>query len=341
AWYFHNYINSLAKWYDLGDALRQFETKVPLLALDEPLLFSAVIALSAEHQCQTRGPQIARESAAFYHGHCVRRLIQLDEKSELLTNGVALAAACLLRSYEILDEDVDPNRHLRGAYSLASCEASITGSPPDSLLAARFWNYLREDITFSLFEGCPLKMDVTESAAPSLADDGHDKQLHSVSLILGQIINKAFRSQISAVDWQKLVDMVHTWLGELPTHVQPFSRGRSVTLSTVGELPSFWFLQDFHGQLSMLPAVNANTAITGHAADKDDLLDAYALEICGIAFTTNIPSVVVNSFGPIAYCGKFIRSEQARQEVIRRLASCKRPVGWPVERLISSLKQSW
>ncbi|OTA08673.1 hypothetical protein A9Z42_0003740 [Trichoderma parareesei] len=341
AWYFHNYITSLAKWYDLGDALRQFETKVPLLALDEPLLFSAVIALSAEHQCQTTGPQIARELAAFYHGHCVRRMIQLDEKSELLTNGVALAAACLLRSYEILDEDVDPNRHLRGAYSLASCEASIAGSPPDSLLAAGFWNYLREDITFSLFEGCPLKMDVTESAAPSLADDGNDQQLHSISLILGQIINKAFRGKISAVDWQKLVDMVHTWLRELPTHVQPFSRGRSVTLSTVGELPSFWFLQDFHDQLSMLPAVNASTGITGHAADKDDLLDAYALEICGIAFTTNIPSVVVNSFGPIAYCGKFIRSEQARQEVIRRLAACKRPVGWPVERLISSLKQSW
>lgn len=39
--------------------------------------------------------------------------------------------------------------------------------------------------------------------------------------------------------------------------------------------------------------------------------------------------------------GKFIRSEQARQEVIRRLAACKRPVGWPVERLISSLKSSW
>lgn len=35
---------------------------------------------------------------------------------------------------------------------------------------------------------------------------------------------------------------------------------------------------------------------------KGDLLEAYALEICGIAFTTNIPSVLVNSFGPIAYC---------------------------------------
>ncbi|TFB00759.1 hypothetical protein CCMA1212_007427, partial [Trichoderma ghanense] len=358
AWHFQNYITELARWYDLGDALRQFEKKVPALALDEPLLFSAVIAVTAEHLCQTTGPKIARETAAFYHGHCVRRLIQLDGKSELLTNGVALAAACLLRSYEILDEDVDPNRHLRGAYSLASCEASIAGSPPDSLLAAGFWNYLREDITFSLFEGCPLKMDVTESAAPSLAN-GHDQQLHSISLILGQIINKAFGNGFSATDWQQLVGMVEVWLDELPPHVRPFSRGRSVTLSTVGELPSFWFLQDFHArqyllvslsilavfalpdQLSVLPAVDASTGITRHATNKEDLLDAYALEICGVAFTTNIPCVLVNSFGPIAYCGKFIRSEQSRQEVIRRLAACKRPVGWPVERLFSSLKQSW
>lgn len=103
AWYFHNYITELAKWYDLGDALRQFATKVPELALDEPLLFSAVIALSAEHLCQTTGPKIAREMAGFYHSRCVAYLIKLDEKSELLTNGVALAAACLLRSYEILD----------------------------------------------------------------------------------------------------------------------------------------------------------------------------------------------------------------------------------------------
>ncbi|PTB62607.1 hypothetical protein BBK36DRAFT_1162864 [Trichoderma citrinoviride] len=360
AWYFHNYITELAKWYDLGDALRQFATKVPEVALDQPLLFSAVIALSAEHLCRTTGPKIARETAAFYHGHCVRRLIQLDGESELLTNGVALAAACLLRSYEILDEDIDPNRHLRGAYSLASCEDSIAGSSPDSLLAAGFWNYLREDITFSLFEGCPLKMDVTESAAPSLAN-GHDQQLHSISLILGQIINKAFRNGISATDWQQLVGMAHAWLDELPPHVKPYSRGRSVTLSTVGELPSFWFLQDFHAsarqyllvslsilavfarpdQLSMLPPVDAGTSIASHAANKEDLLDAYALEICGIAFTTNIAAVIVNSFGPIAYCGKFVRSEPARQEVIRRLAACKRPVGWPVERLISGLQQSW
>lgn len=103
AWYFYNYIAEPAKWYDLCDALRQFATKVPELALDEPLLFSAVIALSAVHVSQTTGSKTARETAEFYHGQCVRRLIQLDGKSELLRNGVALATACLLRSYEILD----------------------------------------------------------------------------------------------------------------------------------------------------------------------------------------------------------------------------------------------
>ncbi|EHK17213.1 uncharacterized protein TRIVIDRAFT_195192 [Trichoderma virens Gv29-8] len=284
AWYFHNYITELAKWYDLGDALRQFATKVPELALDEPLLFSAVIALSAEHLCQTTGPKIAREMAGFYHSRCVAYLIKLDEKSELLTNGVALAAACLLRSYEILDEDIDPNRHLRGAYSLASCESSIAGSPPESLLAAGFWNYLREDITFSLFEGCPLKMDVTGSAAPRLTNS-HD-QLHSISLILGQIINKAFNYQISAIEWQQFAGMVHAWLSELPRHVKPFSRGSGPPRKPYPALVLHLTMQNLLG-------------------------------------------------------GKFIRSEQARQEVIRRLAACKRPVGWPVERLISSLKDSW
>jgi hypothetical protein len=35
---------------------------------------------------------------------------------------------------------------------------------------------------------------------------------------------------------------------------------------------------------------------------KEQLLEAFALEICGIAFTVKIPSVLVNAFGPIAYC---------------------------------------
>lgn len=37
---------------------------------------------------------------------------------------------------------------------------------------------------------------------------------------------------------------------------------------------------------------------------------------------------------------RFIRKEALQQEVIRRLLTCKRPTGWPVERLISDLEDA-
>ena len=40
----------------------------------------------------------------------------------------------------------------------------------------------------------------------------------------------------------------------------------------------------------------------GRVASKQSLLEQYALDICGIAFTTNSPPVLVNAFGPMAYC---------------------------------------
>ncbi|KAM0561241.1 hypothetical protein ACHAPJ_003119 [Fusarium lateritium] len=74
---------------------------------------------------------------------------------------------------------------------------------------------------------------------------------------------------------------------------------------------------------------------------QDHLLEVFALEICGIAFTAKTPSVLVNAFGPIAYCARFIRGEASQQELVRQLLACKSSIGWPVERLIGDLKTSW
>ena len=98
---FHSYMTAVAPWYDLGDARRHFGTLVPQLALREPLLFNAVLALAGMHAAQTGHG--GKKTAAEFHGRCVRQLIALDDDSDLLDNGVALAATCLLRSYEILD----------------------------------------------------------------------------------------------------------------------------------------------------------------------------------------------------------------------------------------------
>ncbi|KAH7313895.1 hypothetical protein B0I35DRAFT_279822 [Stachybotrys elegans] len=99
---FNNYIAEISKWYDLSDPSRHFEYIVPRFSLDHPLLFCAIMALSAMHMGKTcsRGMYKLAET---YHSRCLQLLIGLDDQDELVTNGVALAATCLLRSYEILD----------------------------------------------------------------------------------------------------------------------------------------------------------------------------------------------------------------------------------------------
>ncbi|KAF5676991.1 hypothetical protein FHETE_1893 [Fusarium heterosporum] len=352
---FQSYISDISKWYDLSDAASSFGIVVPTIALDEPLLFCAVIALSAMHTCKTSAPSF-RKIAEFYHYRCLQLLIKLTEGDDLIVRGVALAATCLLRSYEILDGDVDPNMHLRGAYSMASLHDILSGTLQAGLLGAGFWNYLREDITFSLFEECPLKMNL-ESTPLIIQHDSDQGFLNSITLILGKIINMAFGRDPNHVRLDSLVEMLEAWRGTCPDYMKPFSRLDGRTGSS-HHFPATWFLQPSHAAilhyyLVALTIISVHTSPNGidgldyldhieiEGESTKNILETLALEICGIAFTAKIPSVLVNAFGPIAYCARFIQAEGLQQELIRQLQACKLTIGWPVERLISDLKASW
>ncbi|KAI9155618.1 Kanamycin B dioxygenase [Paramyrothecium foliicola] len=179
---FHSYVSEISLWYDLSDSTYSFGKVVPFIALEEPLLFFAIIALSAMHACKTSAKNLL-STAERYHASCVQLLISLEEGDQPVQRGVALAATCLLRSYEILGGkqfklpkivlmfngfvagEVDPNLHLRGAYSMAATPSMLSETAGEGLLEVGFWNYLREDITFSLHEVCPLKIRL-DSALP-------------------------------------------------------------------------------------------------------------------------------------------------------------------------------
>lgn len=98
---FHSYISNISTWYDLSDAAQSFGIAIPRLSLDEPLLFHAIVALSAMHACKT-STEGSLAIAQRHHTECVRLLISLDAEDELVKAGIALVATCLLRSYEIL-----------------------------------------------------------------------------------------------------------------------------------------------------------------------------------------------------------------------------------------------
>ncbi|KAJ2975055.1 hypothetical protein NUW58_g8465 [Xylaria curta] len=333
--YFRHYINNVAMWYDLSDSQCQFSTEVPAIALDEPLLFYAVIALSAMHVSQTTVPS-ARSTAEAYHTRCIRRLIDLEPEDVLIKKGVALATTCLLRSYEILAEGHDPNRHLKGAFSLASQLRGVLDHPSGGLLHSGFWNYLREDITFSLFGNCTLKIDL--GPIPRLRNVLSDQdRLNAISLALGRIVNTMIGSTVENArnSWATMLSYVEDWL--LPAvHMLKACHAASWHYCLVS-LAILTMHARTVVQVEKLASLVSSMGIPiGTVKTGEDLLEHIGLEICGIAFTSNEPPVLVNAFGPISYCAKYIRTEASQQELrlfsTQRLPQVVRPSAEEIQR---------
>ncbi|KAK4198909.1 phytanoyl dioxygenase [Triangularia verruculosa] len=326
---YQHYITTIAPWYDLSDESAIFSTELPRLALDSPLLFSAILALSAMQTSNTISPS-TKAVAEFYHSHCVRLLIAFDSNADFAQREITLAAACLLRTYEIQDEETDPIRHLQGAFSLASSYLPGTHETEYPILAAGFWNYLREDITHGLFEHRPLKMDVS-TLSPPKESPADQTWLNAVSLILGQILSCYMHQSPRGPVWRRL---------------------RHSDAVPGQHFPSVWMLRDCHAAVRHYDLVSlyllGDVATTTDFEDvlalepagpgsEDDFLEWCALEIVGIAFTSGSHAVIVNAFGPIAFCSRSSRSAAAQQELVRLLNPCAKTIGWPIQRMITNL----
>jgi len=342
--YFHHYFESVATWYDLSDNNHTFGTTVPELGLENPLLFSAIIASSAMQLSRTTLPG-ARRAAEYYHSHCVSALIALRENDETVSTGIPLAATCLLRAYESLAEEIDPNRHLLGAYSLASNKDLLSSSPKTSLFMSGFWNYLREDITFSLFEQVAMKMDLSNIRLLDTFDCDQD-YLNAISLILGRIINLTFGRLASLQDWELHVRLVDEWYTSLPGRFRPYSK---IHEEDSNQLPCIWFLNGCHIAAmqhyllcKMLLVIRATIAgAMPHPDDVGAVLEEYALDLCGMTFTSSSAAVIVNGFGPMCFGGAYIRNETQRDELVRQILGTKREIGWPGHVIVQKLQSRW
>jgi len=101
--YFSHYIRVIAPLYDLNDATNTFSVVVTAYALDHPVLFRAIIALSSSHWSKVRGS--SQEIAFAFYAACVEDLLKALN-SALNFPGEYLAAACLLQLYEVLNSNL-------------------------------------------------------------------------------------------------------------------------------------------------------------------------------------------------------------------------------------------
>lgn len=270
----------------------------------------------------------------------MKLLICLSDEDIRSDEGYYLAAVCTLRSYEILAEDFDPNRHLSGAFALSAASSIAMDRP--SLRKGGFFNYLREDITFSLMNRRVLKIDLTAMRVPETGLDDED-QLNIGALYLAEAINFKFGQNHNPSAYTHLGDRLETWKLALPEHFHPFFDSSASGATCV--FPTIRILRDCHVavlQYYLVTKILLHQCLgLHHDADPTSLASTNAARICGLAFTSNSPAVLVNSFGPISYCGRFIRAPSLQVDLIRRLHACGKETGWPVQRMIDDLNQVW
>ena len=310
---FHVYIKELAPWYDLNDEERAFEREGAEKALDSPLLFSAAIAFAGIYM--HRKAAFPRAIAELYHDHCLKLLIALSRDDRAIHDGTALASTCLLRSYEILAEDEDPNRHLFGASTLVPALPTLSDH---SLLAGGFWNYLREDISYSLFSDCPLKVQMDQVCLLERLDDEY---ANNISLLLGRTVNVFFGSETHDV-----LPEIHAWRKRFVR--EPFSRveGDDFPIVKMAKDCQVAAMHYYYVAKCML---------------ESDNRPALAAEIIGLSMSAESASVIINAYGPMCYSGQYLTSGEQRQGLIAYLRSTERKTQWSVGFIISKLKKKW
>jgi hypothetical protein len=268
---YHHYIENLAAWYDLCEHERPFESVVSARALEVSVLFNAIVAFSAQHKALSDARYDT--CSTLYHSACIHELLSgLGAFSPTLQEDY-LVAACLLRSYEILNgihfsaryhrtyayliaaDSRQEQRHLLGAYRFSSTEK--IDMTKTGLLQAGAWNYLREEITVALECRRPVRLNIhlDVRSATSGSDSVH---ANTMTYILARVINLCFGHDESGYilefnedEWTKLNAELVFWSENLPTTYAPYSQAPKAG----NPFPSEWYLRPWHSKFN---AINLN-----------------------------------------------------------------------------------
>ncbi|KAE8354412.1 hypothetical protein BDV28DRAFT_147143 [Aspergillus coremiiformis] len=344
---FRHYVEHLAGWYDLNDAKRHFGDMVPCRARKNPLLLSAILAFAAASQSSSYLKRDLWHLAESYHLESVQALLQLTKSLDGFRTGETLAAICLLRSYEIISQNISCQNHLQGSYSLL---ASRPAGRETGLLDAGFWNYLREDITVALIEKRSLMIELPDEHLPP-AIEGDDDLANRVTYLLGKVINRCLDRDTSPLEqheWESLKGKLDTWRTCLPASFEPIC-----TPGLYGErkFPCLWTvsgwhassLQYYHTALAILAIAEPIPATMNTLQQIDRInafeatLDYHATQISALAISSNSAPVWVNSFGPISFCGPWLKDPLKVHELVEETQKWGNKTGWPVLSVIESL----
>ncbi|XHG07561.1 hypothetical protein AWENTII_010700 [Aspergillus wentii] len=146
---FENFINRISQWIDLFDPMKQFATFVPHLAVRNPGLMNAILALSCRHLSLNPSIEIEeppdRNSALQYYYQTLHYVQKAMRHPTYQTSLELLATTLIISTYEMLDGSCkDWERHLEGVFWIQ--RSQVIHSESGGLKSAIWWAWLCQDI---------------------------------------------------------------------------------------------------------------------------------------------------------------------------------------------------
>ena len=208
----------------LNDPCHHFAIAVPHLAMTCPMLLDAIFAFSARDLSLRLGGLYSADMADEYHDSCVHRLIPALEDLSMATESALPVSTVILRMHEMLSNEIDFQRHLRGCISLFRYNRNKFR--PGSLQHTAFWTYVRQEILTALANSSATNVDTSDCTYKVVfSGETDDDWTNNITWLTAQVINYCFDPQVlsSAERWEQLHLAVESWRERLPDTFRPLS----------------------------------------------------------------------------------------------------------------------
>ncbi len=212
AYLIQHFINKIGPWMDVCDAHMHFTHELPRQAMSKPMVLYALLALTSRHLAILARLTEEPAEAAFYHGQCLKYVINQLQGPEALYDDSLFATVVCLRMYEEIDFTNDAAYHLAGTDRLM--RAIPTFAISGGLAEAACWQSLRQDIYLSMARSIPPSFDLENfelSSVFTFRDDGACANV--IILIFAKLLRLAYtegeQNNVSA--WDRLALDVEAW----------------------------------------------------------------------------------------------------------------------------------
>ncbi|KAM3417432.1 hypothetical protein BST61_g5678 [Cercospora zeina] len=336
AYLVQHFINKIGPWIDVCDAQMHFTHGLPRQAMSRPMVLYALLALASRHLSVMSRQSEEPAEAAFYHGQCLKFVIEQLQGPEALYDDNLLASVVCLRIYEEINFTNDEAHHLAGTDRLM--RAIPTFAISGGLGEAACWQSLRQDIYISMTRNRPPSFSLENfelSSVFTFRDDGE---------------------QNNAAAWKRMAQDVEAWNDRRLRLFQPIyyedldvAQNRPFPIIHCITPPQVAALQYYNACQVFLRLFRPQTepGSSGfHASKRRRALEAqvtfHLAAIVGLAehnpFVENARFTAAHLLRVGGYC---VENALQRTRVIQFLDQVEESMGWMTSHTVALLREQW